>query len=640
MEYFSDLQLTKKLSQPGEIYFPMIEQMDKEVTQFARHFKDDYRKMSEWGHHYFCKEDGGQLVFDLSSPHSHRCAICGKAYKGKKLDNVWIYFYRNTAFVTILKCAVLYRIKEDKKYLQFIKKILSFYVDHYDQFVIHSKDKVIDDLTYDVGGAGKIMPQALNEAIMIVRMINALEMVKDEIGKEFLDNVNNKMFLPASKLLKAQLVRIHNIPCWANSALGMIGLFTKNDELLNEVFSGEFGIRNQLKQGVSEDGFWYEGSIHYNFFLLEGVINLLLFTKIYHYDFGEEENIIKKMLTVAYEYAFDNGTLPNPNDGWPDVNLKTYSYIYHTATKIFGEHSEIGNLLKNIESGTEERGIIPLSSPYYYRNDIPLERFIFNPDMDFSDLKTVKRTSVNYPASYYGILRNNKINIFCKYGHRGPSHAHPDKMNIEVMIGNSILTRDLSNAGYGSRLCNEWHRMSASHNTVVVNGENHVSTKGGSILEFTHTTLHAISKNVYEGIDFTRKIELSPFGFSDEFNVNASDDHTFDWFFHSQAKLISELPYEMDDLGYSTNGYQHIKDVKKIVTNGDTIVLKWILDDWMIHSEIDIRNKKIYIAKTYDNPASRLRTSIILREKNSNCSFKVKWEFIPMKKESTLLKTI
>lgn len=446
MNYFTDLQLTKKLCERGEIYFPMIHQMDKEVTQFANHFNDDYRKMSEWGHNYFCKEDGGRLIFDLEKPDSHVCEICGREYKGQMFDHVWVYFYRNEAIVTLLKCAILYKIKGDQKYLEFIKKILSYYVDHYDQFVIHSKDKIIDDLTYDVGGAGKIMPQALNEAIMIVRIINALEVVKDEIGNEFLERVNQKLFIPASELLNVQLIRIHNIPCWINSALGMIGLFTKNDQLLDNVFYGEFGIRNQLKKGVTEDGFWYEGSIHYNFFLLEGVTNLLLFTKLYDYDFGTEEHIIRKMFHSAYDYAFDNDVLPNPNDGWPNVNLKTYSYIYHTATKIFGEDSEIGNLLKNIERRKQDRGTIPLSSPYYFDNQIPLERLTFNPLLNLGDLKIIERESNNYPNSYYGMLRKNKINVFYKYGHKGDSHAHPDKMNIEVMIGDLILTRDLSNA--------------------------------------------------------------------------------------------------------------------------------------------------------------------------------------------------
>lgn len=57
-----------------------------------------------------------------------------------------------------------------------------------------------------------------------------------------------------------------------------------------------------------------------------------------------------------------------------------------------------------------------------------------------------------------------------KYGLNGRSHAHPDIMNVEVMYKKLRLSRDLSNAGYQSRLCNEWHRKTLAHNTVCWNG--------------------------------------------------------------------------------------------------------------------------------------------------------------------------
>ncbi|GAA0178886.1 hypothetical protein SH2C18_18600 [Clostridium sediminicola] len=626
MNYFSDLQMIKELDQGKKVYYPMLNDMDKEVTDFAETFQDDSSKMSEWGHNYFCEEDGGRLIFDLEKPHSHICEICGREFKGQMFDNVWVYFYRNTAITTLLKSAVLYKVRGEERYLDYIKKILSFYADHYKEFVIHAKDKVINDLTYDVGGAARIMPQALNEAIILVRIINALEMVKDKIGKKYLDEINQKLFIPATELLKPQLIRIHNIPCWVNSALGIVALFTKNEELLDKVFNSEFGIRNQLKKGVTEEGFWYEGSIHYNFFLLEGVTNLLLFAKLYDYDFGEEEAIIRKMFESAYYYAFDNDILPNPNDGWPNVNLKTYSYIYHIATKIFGENSEVGNFLKNIEKGSLERATIPLSRPYYFQNEIPLERLTFNPDLDFSTMEKIKRSSNNFASSYYGTLRNNKINVFYKYGHRGPSHAHPDKMNIEVMIGQSILTRDLSNAGYGSRLCNEWHRMSSSHNTVVVDGKNHVSTESGIILKFTDENLYAKVQDVYEGVDYKRKIDLLPAGFNDEFTVSSSEGHTYDWFFHSEAKLLSELNYEPASLEFNENGYQHINNVRRVVSDNNVVSLVWELDGKIIQSEIDITEKEMFICDTFDNPVSSLRTSIILRQKGNEATFKASWK--------------
>lgn len=626
MKYLSQLKNIIELDEMKGIYHEMMNQMDAEATYFADNFDDDPVKMSEWGHNYFCEEDGGRLTFSLEKPHSHFCQICGKEYKGEMYDNVWVYFYRNAAIISLLKSALLYKVRGDLRYLDYIKKILSFYADNYKEFILHAKGKVVDNLTIDVGGAGKIMPQGLNEAIILVRIVNVLEIIKEDLDKEFLEKINDKLFIPASEILIPQLVKIHNIPCWINSALGLIGLFTKNEKLLDLVFNGDFGIRNQLKKGVTKDGFWYEGSIHYNFFLLEGVTNLLLFTKLYDYGFGEEEKIIEGMFESAYYYAFDNDVLPNPNDGWPNLNLKTYSYIYNIAAKIFGQHSKIGNILKNIERNNIERGKIPLSRPYYYKNEISFEKLAFNPALDIGNYLPFNRKSKNFKESFYGILRSENINIFYKYGHCGPSHAHPDKMNIEVMVNDYMLSRDLSNAGYGSKLCNEWHRMSTSHNTVVVDGKNHVSMEGGKVLDFNDYRLHAYAENVYDGVDFIRKIDLLKDGFKDEFLVNSNSKHVYDWLFHSEAKLITKLKYESCKLGFKENGYQHIQDVKRVSADDDTLRLEWDLNGMVLESEIGLENSELFIAKTYDNPVSSFRTTIILRQKDYNARFSMTWK--------------
>ena len=65
------------------------------------------------------------------------------------------------------------------------------------------------------------------------------------------------------------------------------------------------------------------------------------------------------MFEKAYEYAFDNLYLPNPNDGWPNLNLRTFSYVYHTAARAFGEKSKVGNLLKIIENDPNPRTTLP-----------------------------------------------------------------------------------------------------------------------------------------------------------------------------------------------------------------------------------------------------------------------------------------
>ncbi len=49
-----------------------------------------------------------------------------------------------------------------------------------------------------------------------------------------------------------------------------MGLAMKDQEMIDYAFTSPFNIRRQLAEGVTADGFWYEGSIHYNFFFVGG----------------------------------------------------------------------------------------------------------------------------------------------------------------------------------------------------------------------------------------------------------------------------------------------------------------------------------------------------------------------------------
>lgn len=626
MEYL-EIEKLKEEIQQNDDYKRMIEQIKKEVNEFCPEFHDDPNRVSRWGHNYFCEKDGGLLIYDRKKPREHQCEICKEVYDNELLNGVWVYMYRNDAVLAAWKSALLYRITREKKYIEYVEMIIGFYSDHYLEFKLHKKENTeFDSLEEMEWGCGRIMPQTLNEALIIIRMVNTLELVKNELSGEFLESVNDNLFQEAFKLLKFQVNEIHNIPCWCNSAIGVMGLFLQDKEMIDFTFKGEFNIRKQLLQGVTEDGFWYEGSIHYNFFTLEGMTNLLLFCKLYDYDFGEEKNIIRKMFISAYNYAFDNHKLPNPNDGWPNINLKTYSYIYSVATKVFGVDSEIGNLLKNILKKDGMRGQFPLSRPYYYNNEISLERLILIPELHPNEASEFNTSSINFTASQFGIIKDNGINIFYKYGHNVPSHAHPDKMNMEVTFFDQTLTRDLSNSGYGNPLCNEWHRMTASHNTVVVNGKNHSSLKGGTCLEFRENMIDAKVDDVYQGVDFRRKVEITKDGFRDLFTVSSNSINTYDYFFHVEANLLSELELEKSSLEYHENGYQHISNINKVLTEASYVDLDFQLAGYIITSRINLEGKELFIAKSPDNPITEQRTSLIVRAHESSTTYDLTWK--------------
>ena len=625
MDYINKKELQSSIGE-NQIYEEFISQAKAEVDDYFYHFSDSPENTSRWAHHYFCEVEGARLIFNDKTRDSHVCSVCGKEYSTELFNGCWYTMYRNQGVTNAWKSALIFTVTGDEKYLDNVITYADFYNDNYLKFKLHNKEGLeFENLDEALWGTSRIMPQSLNESIFLVRLINALELVRENLPEGFIARLEKGIFTEAFIMFNPQVHKIHNIPTWLDSAIGVMGLFLDNKEMIDFVFNSEFNIIEQLTKGVTEDYFWYEGSIHYNFFLLEGVANLMLFAAINNYDFSVGNSIVEKMLIAAYEYAFDSHLLPNPNDGWPDVNLKTYSYIYSIASKVLGENSRVSEYLGSILNQKGKRGIIPLSKPYYFKNDISLEELLFADDIRNQHSDILRTGSKNFTSSYCGLIKDYNSNIFIKYGHNGPSHAHPDKMNIEVLLNGAMVSHDLSNSGYGNPLCNEWQRKSPSHNTVVVNGESHTGFGGGQCLIDSDKRLKVSADDVYEGVTFTRDISLTEKGFSDHFLVDHKEKSTCDFFFHIEGENISELDMETSDLGFTENGYQHIKNVKKIISNGNALKIKWNVDGAILESNISLENTELFLGSSPDNSVEGFRNTIILRQITDKADFKIDW---------------
>lgn len=601
-------------------YMGMFESMKEEIALFMDNFKDDPRFVSAWGHGYFCNEDGGRLIYDITKPFEHRCSICGRVYRGYQYDTCYVTMLRNEAIVTAVKSALLYSIFGEGKYLGITKDIINFYADNYENFCIHAKGKLNCSPVEDVGGAGRIMPQGLNEAIVAIRIVNAMELIKDSVDAAWIQEVKEKLFCPVFELLRPQKMHIHNIPTWINSAIGVMGFFFREQEWIDEAVKQPFNLFEQLDKGVTDSGFWYEGSIHYNFFALEGVMNFFVFARAYDYEIPQRSGeIVYRMFEAAYRYAFDNDIFPNPSDGWPNISLKTYSYVYYMAYKVFG--SRVLKFLKHIEDDGLTRARLPLSEPYYYENRIPLERLLFAPDIDHLACEpAVRRVSESFEGSNCAILRNDTFNLFFKYGHQTRSHAHPDKMNVEIMVKDKVLTKDLSNSGYASRMCNLWHRRIAAHNTCIVNGKETDIQCMGRLLEYSDNHVKAEAQ-AYEGVVYERSLGLFGSRIEDSFTVKCEEEAVIDWLFHFETEVDRQgltLLRDGEEEGlFSEHGA--VMEVHRVDTKGlETLTISNELVDMELYLEPGAR---VYLAKTYNNPSDRLRDTVLIRKQGKQAVF-------------------
>ena len=215
-----------------------------------------------------------------------------------------------------------------------------------------------------------------------------------------------------------------------------------------------------------------------------------------------------------------------------------------------------------------------------------------------------------------------------KYGLNGKSHAHPDIMTVEMMYEDHRVSRDLSNAGYRSKLCNEWHRKTLSHNTVCWNGTDITSVSPGECLYFDDSKVTARAVNVYEGIDYTRTVEIQDTWVEDSFSVSGGKDGIYDYIFHfeSDFDFTHELELADGELGFNENGYQHVLEVKKAETRGEQAVLYGTSGGKKLKITVDLKDHQLYLLKTMDNPVNKIRFSILLRHTGADPQYHLRIE--------------
>ena len=171
-----------------------------------------------------------------------------------------------------------------------------------------------------------------------------------------------------------------------------------------------------------------------------------------------------------------------------------------------------------------------------------------------------------------------------------------------------------------------FYKKSYSHNTRVIDGKNQNLDCETIIASSSDDMIDIKTKNIYDNVNISRNIQLLSNKIIDEINVVTCNNKNVDYFFHCDAKLITELDYNSIE---SFKEYPYLKNIEEVNYNDDNIILEWKLNDKTVISKISIRNKKLFICESPDNPNINKRTTIIIRcNSNSNILFKIEWRII------------
>jgi oligo-alginate lyase len=431
-----------------------LEQQRNTIDEWIAKRTDRVEWIAGWHHDFVSPKDGSFLTWIpeppdkyLSSPSDPQVEVT------EKLFTAWVFRFRSAHASRMEEAAQLYRLTGEPRYADWVRKQIDFYAENYEKWPIQTRLS-----------KSRLMAQSLDEAVNLVRYVNAARLIWDQVSEKQRKAWHEKLFRPEALLLDETLQRIHNIACWQRSAQAQVALLYDDRDLWKSAIDGKFGIRRQVAEGVTSEYLWFEQSMGYNSYVVSALMPL--FTYSWLANRGEElrhemEAIQNLMLSPIY-MRFPNGQVPNPADitggpsRAPNRNLLASTYrIFPTA---------IG--LREAARAKNWNTLTDPPDPIEASEELPEVR------------------SWNMTSSRMAILKKGLWQVYFHYGQVDASHAQAEALNYEAFYGDTRVTDDPGTVGYGSPLHTGYYKTALAHNVPLVDGGGQQGWREGELVVF------------------------------------------------------------------------------------------------------------------------------------------------------------
>jgi hypothetical protein len=590
---------------------------------------DPPTETSEWTHHYYCDDDAHRLRFDINKPREHVCPTCSRIYSGHPWDGAWRTLVHGSIITNTERAAILARLRpHEPKYAAFLRRIVLFYAEHYRDYPIHGVR----------AGKGKIMPQCLDESILLLNLSRYIEWGRGQrwLSESEHNVVRERLFRPAVDLIRPQVDTIHNIHAWMMSALGACAYQLDDRDLLGWTLDSPFGFHQQLARGANEDGFWFEGSITYHFYSFNALVSHALTALDAGIDLFDAPRL-SRMLTAPLGLVYPTGAFPAHNDGWPGVRLSPYLYELATwawpgdaSTTDLARVLRIARSTQSVAAWTQTTNQFPPPPTGHPRASV--HALLWGPPDIEADPAPLPRVSRLFPASGIAILESTRsdLRLCLRAGPYGGGHDHLDKLNIDVFANGDIISPDLGTSGYGAKISMQWHKTPAAHNIVVIDGTRQRGS-AGEVVSHSHREIVARADAAHPGVRLQRRVSLTDTGWRDTFTVTADAARQADYFFHAIGTLTLDRETAPASLGEGV-GYAWPRDVRAIDADED-VLATWTGPAGTLTARIEgAAGTRIFTAIADDNPAHPQRplgVLVLRRTGIQETTFTVEYSFQP-----------
>ena len=499
-----------------------------------------------WGHWYACPEHGCNLSTGKQIGEwqwEHECPLGGEMLKSdpkvasKDYDGCRINRIHHEYTRTVLVLGLAYQMTGDLRYANKARDIALAYTETYPTYAIHNNHG-------EPKLGAKVGSQNLDEATWMIPLCQGLDLVWDTLTDAEREKISSKVLLPSAKeVLMPAPHGIHNIQCWRNSAIGLVGFLVGDKELIEFAISNPgTGFVSQMEKGVSPDGCWFEGAWGYHFYTMSATWPLTEAARNCGIDLYCPE--FKRMFEAPLKFTMPIMALPAFNDS--------------------GQSSLAGGtpLCEIAYARYKDPIFLELLTRSNRRNDFAL--CVGETQLPEAGKREWK--SANYPKSGYAILARgegeNATWLAMKYGPHGGGHGHPDKLNFVLCAKGQVVGYDPGTTKYGLPLQKEWHKTTIAHNTLTVDEESQKPAEGRCIAFGNEKGVDYVvceAGDIYDGVRYTRTtamLDENLMVFIDQ--VKSDKEHVYDLAYHQRGKWgkLDGSKLTLPD----KKGYMHLQD--------------------------------------------------------------------------------
>lgn len=406
----------------------------------------------------------------------------------------WVSFHRAYNIERVQEAALLFRLAGRRGMLDWAADQLDFYAENYARWPLQNWN-----------GRARMMGQALDEATACVALIDTVRLLREAVAPERVETWRRRLFVPMAENLTSAYQGNNNISLWTRVAMALVALEFEDEALLSRAFDGEQGMHKLLEANVTADGFWKEGSLSYQAYVVTALMPLLRAAGLKGKSplVRQAADAAGRMLLSPLVLRFPDGTLPAIGDarsGTPAIDRGLFEHVRRVLPTPVGL----------IEASLHPSWDALLDPPA-----VPAGVAIIPPV-----------TSAHFPSLRAALLKDGDWQVFLHYGQATGFHAQAEALNAEIVHAGQYLLRDPGTVAYGSDLHQNFYRTAAAHAIPLIDGIGQEGWAPGELERMTATSFAAVQSNYNRLAAARRRISLANGELIDEQSLSSKDRQT------------------------------------------------------------------------------------------------------------------